>query len=497
MSEPLSPRESNPFFSAALTEATDNVVGSLEFILARVLRANDPQECYAKDLIQACGAARGEEVRDASRRLKTVYGKDLNLNQWNADVRDARAKLLTALPSNLITNDKGTPKAILANAIIQMRGKVDLAWDDFSNKAVHRSCPAWQRSQDTEECAADAPWRDYDDVAAANHLQHSGVTVTSAVANEAGFYLAHENHIHPVRDWLVSLAWDGTPRLDSWVSDYMGVESSVYLQAIGAKWVISAVARIVRPGCKADYMIVLEGPQRQGKSRALRALTNGHLDGDKGVQWFRDALPDIEKDDIGLYMQGVWIIEVAELEAIRGKQWTKVKSFISSQSDTFRRKYGRNMQDYPRQCVFAGSTNEHHWGGDPTGLTRFWPIRVSERIDVDGILRVRDQLWAEARYRYDEGETWWLDEVTEATAKTHQAERAPDDSWTERVARVLEQWPGDDISVMEVLDRIGLSLERQGQAESTRAARALTALGWERFRPRVDGARVWRYRKAY
>jgi predicted P-loop ATPase len=275
--------------------------------------------------------------------------------------------------------------------------------------------------------------------------------------------------------------------------EYFGADDTPLHRRISEAWAISCVARIMRPGCQAKYMLVLESPQDESKSKALRALTNGHLHGDEGIQWFRDSLPDIDKSDIGLYMQGVWIIEVAELSAIRGKAWERTKAFISSQVDTFRVPYGRNMQDYPRQCVFAATTNEQQWGGDQTGLARFWPIRTGH-IDVPGILRDRDQLWAEARTLYDEGRPWWLDTETEKLAREAQQERMPEDSVAEHVAAsvdsLLANSLGDDVSVSEILTHLKWS-EKDGPA----VGRALTRLGYESYRPRDGATRIRRYRK--
>lgn len=483
-------QDSNPYLEAALEAVAppvdSNVTSSLTFILTRVIDSKKPENCYEADLIRAAAAAPDREFREGVRKLKAAFNKEFNSTHWQADVRDAKAQLATALPTTLLCTENGGARPILANALIQIRNsKIKVAYDSFSASVVIQGKTPW----DTE-----GKWKDIDDSRAADYLQHHSVFVNSAIANEAVFTVAHEHVIHPVKDWLVENQWDGEPRLDAWMINYLGAVDSLYTRAIAAKWMISAVSRVMRPGCKADYMIVLEGPQRQGKSRALRAITNGHLDSDTGVQWFRDSPPAIDHDDIGLYLQGVWIIEIAELEGIRGREWTKVKSFISRQVETFRRKFGRNMQEYPRQCIFAGSTNEDHWGGDPTGLTRFWPVHGSV-IDVDGLLRVRDQLWAEARSRYDEGETWWLDSETEALARDEQAERQPDDAWAGRVGRAVELMLIDDVSIAEVLDKMGIAIDRQDQLASNRVARALNSMGWIRFRPRTAGARVWRYRK--
>ncbi len=476
--------KNDPFLDAALNEVIagpDNVAPGLAFAVEQSIAANDPARCYDPQLIRCAAMGTIAACELAMNKLKAKYKSEFSKPAWRKLVKAAFADLRTASPSELIRSETGVPKSCLANAIIGLRqSAVQLAYDSFASRVVVEDASPWGIS---------GRWADYDDLGAANHLQHSGIDVGPPVVHEAALYLAHEKAFHPVRDWLISLKWDGTPRLDTWMIEHLGTEDNVYMRAICSKWTISALARIMRPGCKADHMIVLEGPQGKRKSMALRALVNGHTAGDSGVQWFRDSMPDIDKDDIGLYMQGVWVIEIAELEAIRGKQWTRVKAFISSQSDTFRRKFGRNMGEYPRQCIFAASTNEEHWNGDTTGGRRFWPITVGH-VNVDAILRDREQLWAEARFRYDEGETWWLDESTEELAIAEQQQRTPDDAWIELVEGKTALL--SETSIAEVLEKIG---ERRDQGSMNRCARVLAVLGWTRYRQRQGDSLIWKYKR--
>jgi predicted P-loop ATPase len=465
---------------SAVDSLSDNLTTGLDFLAQRVLSAGDPQQCYAEGLIRAAAAATGKECRDLAAKLKATYGKDFSVNRFNADIRETRATLTKQSPTTLLTSETGAVKPILANAITQLSASVDLAFDSFSSFVTHQKPSPW---------GTDGRWRDIDDVAAANHLQHSGVSVSSALAHEAAYYLAHQKAFHPLRDWLVSLKWDGIPRICDLPAKYFGGPDTLYNQSICQAWMISAVARVIRPGCQVKYMLVLEGPQEQSKSRVLRALVNGHLDGDTGVQWFRDNMPDLDHKDLGQYMQGVWIIEIAELSAIRGKQWEKVKAFISSPRDTFRAPYGRNMQDYPRQCIFAGTTNEDQWGGDNSGLSRFWPLRPG-KIDVDAVLCDRDQLWAEARFLYDEGRPWWLDAEQSQVARAEQEQRMPEDSWGARVSEACEWYIGmgqDSVTVSEILTKIS-----EGPTMAPVVGRALSRLGWAMYREK-DGAKMRRY----
>lgn len=464
--------DQNPFFEAALESSSpNNVTGTLTFLLTRILTTRDVSQVYSPDLIRAVAAVSENEARDTQRRLKALFGKDMNSNHWWKDVKEAKAGLLTALPSDLQVGANG-PKANLANAIVVLRKVCKLGFDKFSNRVVLLEPSPWGPAR---------VWCDDDDISAVNYLQHHDVGVSNPqVANDAARFVSKENEFHPVKDWLAGLKWDGKHRLDSWMYRYLGAKGDIgYLSSICSKWCISAVARIFQPGCQAKAMIVLEGDQDVGKSKALRALTNGHLSGDTGIQWFRDSIPDIEHKEIGSYMQGVWIIEIAELAAIRGKQWEKVKNFVSLQNDFFRRSYGRNHQDYPRQCIFSASTNETRWGGDPTGLVRFWPTFVTA-VDVDGILAEREQLWAEATHRYMAGEQWWLDDDEKALAKMEQDNRQPEDTWLERVGRAVPPL-SSEITITEVMDKMGVAHEKQ-EVVSFKVSRALITLGWNRQR---------------
>lgn len=475
----------DPFLAAALdavTPTADNVTPALLFSLQQTLDANDPARCYDPQLIRCAAAATVQEQEVALSKLRAKYDPDPNKNVWRKMVKQATAELTTyqTPPTGLICSDNGNPKAVLANAIIQLKSSgIELAYDTFATRMVIQKPSPW---------GTEGLWRDRDDLEAANYLQHEDILISSAIAHEAADLLAYQCTFHPPRDWLSTLKWDGIPRVDEWMITHLGADDNPYIRAVCAKWTLSAVARIMRPGCKADHVIVLEGAQGKRKSLALRALTNGHIDGDRGVQWFRDSMPDIDSDDIGLYMQGVWIIEIAELEAIRGKAWTKVKSFVSTQVDPFRRKFGRNMGDYPRQCIFAATTNEEVWNGDTTGARRFWPVSIG-RVNVDAILRDREQIWAEARFRYDEGETWWLDEASEALAAEQQSSRAPDDPWLEIVASKTAL--SSEVSAAEVLEKIG---QRADPGNSIHVGRIMTQLGWERYRSTSQG-RSWRYRR--
>jgi hypothetical protein len=200
----------------------------------------------------------------------------------------------------LLLNDKRAPKALLANAITALRLAPEwsgvLAFNEFSLVTVALKRLPW------ENCEGGTEWTDQEDRLTANWLQHQGILVSVDVAGQAVQAVARDHRYHPVRDYLEGLHWDGTKRLDTWLSLYLGVESSDYSEAVGARWLISAVARIYKPGAKADCCLILEGEQGTRKSTALKTITG---------DWFTDEIAELGSKDAALQTRGVWIIEIA------------------------------------------------------------------------------------------------------------------------------------------------------------------------------------------
>lgn len=224
--------------------------------------------------------------------------------------------------------------------------------------------------------------------------------ITGNVKVDGALSLHSEKHkFNEVKNYILSLRWDSVPRLDTLFVDYLGAKDTPYVRAVTRKAFVAAVARALDPGCKYDTMLILSGPQGIGKSTILDKMSRG---------WFNDSIRTFEGKEASELLQGVWLVEIGELDAFRKTDVARIKQFLSQRSDRFREAYGRHVKEMPRRCVFFGTTNSDEYLRDKTGNRRFWPIDVGERQrtkniwqDLDGEI---DQIWAEAALRYKLGE---------------------------------------------------------------------------------------------
>lgn len=283
----------------------------------------------------------------------------------------------------------------------------------------------------------------------------------------------------PVKTYLMGLEWDGVGRIDKLWLDYFGAAASPYAKATGAKFLISAVARVFRPGCKVDTMPVLEGKQGSFKSSAIAALF--------GREYFGDALPDIKGKDASQYLKGKWVVEKAELEQFRRNEWDTIKAFISRQTEDYRKPYAKTYEREPRRTVFIGSTNGDTYLSDPTGARRIWPVAVGY-VDLKAIEKDRDQLLAEAVHRFKAGENWWLDSALEAEADAVRNERKPVEPWTDAVDTFVRAQ--SEIFITDLMDNedcLGLDKSQQHTGNAARVATILKDLGWTRGKKLKSG----------
>ncbi|APA84338.1 PriCT-2 domain-containing protein [Paraburkholderia sprentiae WSM5005] len=244
--------------------------------------------------------------------------------------------------------------------------------------------------------------------------------------------LAEENAFHPVCRYLDGLRWDGVHRVDGWLVTHCGADDSDYAREVSRVLLLSLVARVRFPGCKQDVMPILEGAQGIGKSASLATL---------GGEWYSDATPNLDSlRDAGEAVDGVWLLENAEITALRRHELESQKAFLSRTVDAFRPAYGRVYVSQPRQFVMVGTTNRTaDYLTDETGSRRFLPVRVG-RCNVEATLHDRDQLFAEADSRIAAGEHWWIEDgVLLAAAAREASERTPDNPWLARVSEYVKR----------------------------------------------------------
>jgi len=294
---------------------------------------------------------------------------------------------------------------------------------------------------------------------------------------DAAETLAIENAFHPIRNYLDGLKWDGVSRLDGWMTTYLGAENTPLNAAIGRIVLIAAVRRVRQPGVKFDTILVLEGEQGAGKSRAINILAGSENFSDQNILTL-DPKAQME------LLEGVWIYELCELEGLSRAETSKVKAFASRSVDQGRPAYGRFKETRPRQVVFIGTTNEDKYLRDMTGNRRFWPVKIGE-IDLEALERDRDQLFAEAAHYEEEGESLVLAQSLWPAAQTEQQARLEDDPWVDILSDLhpsnLDQVAGMVRVASSFLLEFPLGLEpnRQQQFHAKRLATVMRQLGWQ------------------
>lgn len=372
-------------------------------------------------------------------------------------------------------SDKNEPIANVANVMVALRAVPEIGGcfvlDEMRQQIMLAQPVPGGPDERLGRQFKERPVRDTDVTALQEYLQLAGITRLSKDTT----YQAVELHAtgqchHPVRDYLEELVWDGVPRARMWLIDYLGAEPAAYTGAVGEMFLVAMVTRIFEPGCKMDYMLVLEGPQGRNKSSACRVL---------GGQWFSDNLPDINSGkDVSLHLRGKWLVEISELSATSKADANALKSFVSRQDEEYRPPYGRCVVVQPRMCVFIGTTNMPSYLRDETGARRFWPVRTG-RIDLDALARDRDQLFAEAVNMYRDGARSWPDADFEAEfIKPQQEARFEVDAWEEPIVKWLTG--RDDVTLSEVASgALFMDISKFNRMEQLRVKAILVRLGWE------------------
>ena len=343
-------------------------------------------------------------------------------------------------------------------------------------------------------------------------LEYHDKTLSPKDIRSAIEAVARRSAFSPVQDWLQSLEWDGTPRLDRVLPDYFQSPDRPYERGIGPRWFIATVARAMVPGCQVDCVLVLEGKQGRKKTSAFRALMHD-------PNWYAESGCGVDKKDFLENLRGIWLMGFDELDSLTRASLSKVKTTLTTLSDHYRKSYGHDADDYPRSNSFCGTTDAEAYLNDPAGARRFWPVKVLRRIDATKIARDRDQIWAEAFARWSDNEEWHVNTPElEALCEEEQETRFEVDSWEEAILRWLNDptkfsrkkvihEPGNSafrgvapfdgsegFTTSDVLKHaVDRPTSQQTRADATRVGVILRRLKMQVIRVRVAGGQERRY----
>jgi predicted P-loop ATPase len=427
-----------------------------------------PAAAFIKALAKKTGNSRAELLKLA----KQSGGMNVGVKQ--TDYSDAE------WPTKLQRSPKGFVVSTFANAVTVLahdpRWTGKLAWCEFTHRIVMSSAPPWSgESAPTTAFSPGTPWLEADDHRLVDYLERFyAIQASPKQAYNAAHLAADKRHVHPVRDYLNALTWDGTKRLDSVLPVYFGTRESTYTKLVGPWTFMQAVKRIFQPGCQADYVPVLEGEQGIQKSSAIRALC-------PDPAWVSDTMFAIGSKDAMVALRGRWFIELAEAMTLLRAEHAASKAFFTSRCDDYRPPYGMHNVQVQRQCMFFATINpEGGYLRDPTGNRRYWPIACGEvvPIDIAGLQRDRDQLWAEAVARHNDGERCYPNKQDEHDLfGNQQDERGEQDPWHEEVEKELRDLT--EVTVAFVLTQLlCIETSRQEPRFQTRIIKILTSLGW-------------------
>lgn len=420
-------------------EAPDKPVNKLpSYTAMREFAQKDEgvKELAAKERLSA--------AQDEFEEIEVDPEEQKNLKKWTKKLKlDKQGEVEASVPNIVL---------ILENDPF-LKGKI--ATNEFSNRLMILGNMPWRKSKgDT--------WTDGDDAGLRDYLEKFYGIYNKSKTEDAVKVISERHKFHPIREYLDKLEWDGTKRLDTLFIDYLGAEDNELNRAVTRKAFSAAVARVMEPGIKFDYMVTLYGAQGIGKSMLINRM---------GKNWFSDSLTTMSGKEAFEALQGAWIIELGELSATRKTDVESIKHFISKREDRFRVAYGRHTEEFPRQCIFFGTTNDDNFLKDKTGGRRFWPITVkAERRKhrwSDLTDEEIDQLWAEAKHYYEEGEPLYLSDRLEAEMRLIQEAHTEESPWYGLVEEYLDTLLPEDWEDMDLAERRMFLNDDFGESKGT------------------------------
>lgn len=343
------------------------------------------------------------------------------------------------------TKGKYTSSAININIIFSndVRLKDIFKLNDFDGKRyVFKSMP-WRKVAKPE------PVKNVDYSGVRNYLESLYGITGSLKIDDALALEFQKNRYHPVIDYLNKVEWDGAERIDTLLIEYFGAEDNIYTREATRKMIVGAVGRIFKPGIKFDLVLTMVGPQGCGKSTLLHKL---------GQQWFSDTFMTVHGKEALEQIQGAWIIEIGELAGFRKAEVESIKHFMSKQEDSFRPAYARESETYPRQCIFAATTNRSEFLKDPTGNRRFLPVdlrptKATKNVFHDLEQYDIDQIWAEAVELFNNGEKLYMSQEATLIAKEEQEKHSEVDERKGLIETYLNTLLPEDWDKTDIMDR--------------------------------------------
>ncbi len=368
------------------------------------------------------------KVKNGYNFAQGAVGKDRPETHFKS-VEDEEVK-----PITWDTTNNGTKKRTLKNVcnyfdLPYSQLHKTVAFNDFAKRVCLVKPLPWSKDG---QITKHQEWSNFDSIKCRYYLNTHGFDAPTPLIDEAVVSVALDNGFHPVKDYMTALVWDGTPRLDTWLSVYCGVDDNKYTREVGRIALMQMVKRVYQPGCKADYVLVLEGEQGAKKSEVFRILAGG---------WFAEFPVDPHSKETVDLMQGKLIVEFAEMDVTRKTEVTALKAFITRQVDRIRFAYASKPSDVPRQCVFMGTMNPdatNEYLADTTGNRRFFPVKVGV-IDTHSLQKDRDQIVSEAVQLVMRGvASWIVDATILKMAEKEQALRQHSDPWSGPIEEFLE-----------------------------------------------------------
>lgn len=375
-------------------------------------------------------------------RVKQTIGREAiaaAVDDFGEALNDEDDEWLKSLELDKQGNIAGTRDNILRIMEHDPHLKGAVSLNEFTHQIALRKSVPWRKEPK-------ASWDDSDDAGLMHYLERVYKIDEPRKTTDVLRQLTLRHRFHPVREYLYGLQWDGVPRLETLLVEYLGAEDTRYVRTVTRKAFCAAVARVSKPGCKYDYTLVLVGPQGIGKSLLLQRMAR---------DWFNDSLTTVQGKEACEQLIGSWILEMSELAATRRAERESVKQFLSKTEDVFRVPYARHTSTFPRQCVFFGTTNEEEFLRDDTGNRRFWPVVVTGKTIKKVWKHLSDteidQLWAEAVHYWKVGEELYLPADLEPEALETQAEHLEESDKAGQVREFLDiplpdDWDGRSLS---------------------------------------------------